>query len=364
MIQIVKKKTPNSKIIKKLREAINLSQEEFLSRMKEDLGYTMSRRTYQRIEKGDDVQPKYLDFIIKFFDKQNLKLDIDDLVIEANKKKSAKAIKKSSDKKIIQTYDYQKTYLYNVNHFEDVSKLISKSSRRKFFYPLTPNSSPVNGAGFIMTSEKQGIEKIISIIDEYGKKQLNNRNQIARENYDNAKQEIDLLSIVTDFGEYIQFLNSQGIRLYASNFDLKQLSVEPVDSHPQNITYSYGVHTKTITIFCFKRDDKSDLNFNYENYWHEEKLNKILKDHSMDKFLIDVDENDKHDRIQEFEEQIEYFNGIDTSKVTFDHRVPFTNDEIDIYDGYEPDGRDLAELESQMEDEYKQQQREKEDDPF
>ena len=98
MIQIVKKKTPNSKIIKKLREAINLSQEEFLSRMKEDLGYTMSRRTYQRIEKGDDVQPKYLDFIIKFFDKQNLKLDIDDLVIEANKKKSAKAIKKSKAK--------------------------------------------------------------------------------------------------------------------------------------------------------------------------------------------------------------------------------------------------------------------------
>ena len=33
----------------------------------EDLGYTMSRRTYQRIEKGDDVQPKYLDYIIKFY---------------------------------------------------------------------------------------------------------------------------------------------------------------------------------------------------------------------------------------------------------------------------------------------------------
>ena len=88
MIQIVKKKKPNSKKIKQLRETNNLSQEDFLSRMKEDLGYTMSRRTYQRIEKGDDVQPKYLDYIIKFYDKKNIKLNIDELVLDNNKKKN------------------------------------------------------------------------------------------------------------------------------------------------------------------------------------------------------------------------------------------------------------------------------------
>jgi len=366
MIQIVKKKKPNSERIKTLREANNLSQEQLLQRMKEDLGYTMSRRTYQRIEKGDDVQPKYLDYIIKFYDRKNIKLKIDELVSEnTKKKKQVGKATKSSSKKIIQDYDYQKAYLYNVSHFEEVSKLIAKSSRRKFFYPLTPNSTHINAAGFYQQSEMETIEKMVSIIDEYGKKQLNNRNQINREKYDSAKLEIDLIKTVTEFGEYVQFLNSQGVRLYSANFDLTQLTIEAVDSHPQNITYVYGVHKKKITIFCFKRDEELDLNFNYENYWHEEKLHKILKDHGMNQFFIDADEHEKHDRIQEFEEQIKYFDGIDTSKVTFDHRVPFTNDDFeDPYEDFEPDGRDLAEMESQMEDEYKQQQREKEDDPF
>ena len=87
MIQIVKKKKPNSEKVKRLREANNLSQEELLENMKEDLGYTMSRRTYQRIEKGDDVQPKYLDYLIKFYDRKNIKLKIDELISENSKKK-------------------------------------------------------------------------------------------------------------------------------------------------------------------------------------------------------------------------------------------------------------------------------------
>ena len=45
-----------------------------------------------------------------------------------------------------------------------------------------------------------------------------------------------------------------------------------------------------------------------------------------------------NDEILAFEQSIKYFEGIDASKVTFDHRVPFTNDD------YEPDGRDLDEL--------------------
>jgi hypothetical protein len=109
MIQIVKKKKPNSERIKTLREVNNLSQEQLLRRMKEDLGYTMSRRTYQRIEKGDDVQPKYLDYLIKFYDRKNIKLKIDELISENSKKKKqvGKTVKSSSEK-IIQTYDYQK----------------------------------------------------------------------------------------------------------------------------------------------------------------------------------------------------------------------------------------------------------------
>ncbi|WP_435089740.1 hypothetical protein ACIJYE_05140 [Candidatus Pelagibacter bacterium nBUS_30] len=346
MIQIVKKKKPNSKKIKQLRETNNLSQEDFLSRMKEDLGYTMSRRTYQRIEKGDDVQPKYLDYIIKFYDKKNIKLNIDELVLDNNKKKIVNKKTKSPAEKIIQTYDYQKVYLYKVNHFEDVSKLITKSSRRKFFYPLTINSSNITSwreLGVIYTSEKDVVKRMVSMIGDFGKKHLNNKNQIAREKYDNADLEFDLIDIVSDFGEFLKFLNSQGVNLYAANFNLAQFGVEAVDPHPYNDLFKYGVYDKVITIFCFKRDNEQDLNFNYENFWHREKLEQLLKKHKMDNFeknQFEWGDPEINDEIQAFEESIKYFDGIDTSKVTFDHRVPFTNDDF----GYEPDGRDLAEM--------------------
>lgn len=366
MIQIVKKKKPNSERIKTLREANNLSQEQLLRRMKEDLGYTMSRRTYQRIEKGDDVQPKYLDYLIKFYDRKNIKLKIDELISENSKKKKqvGKAVKSSSEK-IIQTYDYQKAYLYKVNHFEDVSKLIVKSSRRKFFYPLTINSSSQTSLkeGIIYTSEKDAVRKIVSMIDEYGKKILNNKNQSAREKYDSASLEFDLIDTVSSFGEFLKFLNSQGVNLYAGNFNLAQLGIEAVDPGPYNNYYKYGVYDKTITIFCFKRDDELDLNFNYENYWHREKLEDVLKKNEMDN--IQKDEFDwqgpGYDEIQAFEDTIKYFAGIDTSKVTFDHRVPFTNDDYDNpWDGYEPDGRDMAEIEQELAAE----KNEREDEPF
>tara|TARA_B100001093_G_scaffold210794_1_gene202355 strand:+ start:176 stop:1279 length:1104 start_codon:yes stop_codon:yes gene_type:complete len=367
MIQIVKKKKPNSERIKTLREANNLSQEQLLKRMKEDLGYTMSRRTYQRIEKGDDVQPKYLDSIIKFYDKKNIKLKIDELVSEKTKKKKqvGKATTSPAEK-IIQEYDYQKAYLYKVNHFEDISKLIAKSSRRKFFYPLTINNSSITSYkdGVIHTSEKDCIRKIVSMIDEYGKKQLNNKNQVAREKYDNAKLEFDLIDTVSDFGEFLKFVNSQEVNLYAANFKLAQLAVEAVDPHPYNDIYKYGVYDKTITIFCFKRDSEQDLNFRYENYWHKNKLEQVLKKHKMDNFQKDQFEwqdPETNDEIRAFEESIKYYDGIDTSKVSFDHEIPFTRDDFeDPYEDYEPDGRDMAEIEQELAAE----KNDKEDEPF
>lgn len=369
MIQIVKKKKPNSEKVKRLREANNLSQEELLENMKEDLGYTMSRRTYQRIEKGDDVQPKYLDYIIKFYDKKNIKLNIEDLVSENSRKKiRAGTTTKSTPKNTIQTYEFQKAYLYKVNHFEDISKLISKSVRRKFFYPLTINSSSISNwreLDVIFTSEKDAIRKLVSIIDEFGKKTLNNKNQLARENYNSANLEFELIDTVADFGEFLKFINSQGVNLYAANFNLAQLGIDAIDPHPYNDIYKYGVYDKTISIFCFKRDDEQDLNFNYENYWHRKKLEQILKKNKMDNFQKDQfywQDPDNNDEIQTFEDSIKYFDGIDTSKVTFDHRVPFTNDEFeDPYENFfEPDGKDLAEMEADMAAEKK----EREDEPF
>ena len=89
------------------------------------------------------------------------------------------------------------------------------------------------------------------MIDEYGKKILNNKNQSAREKYDSASLEFDLIDTVSSFGEFLKFLNSQGVNLYAGNFNLAQLGIEAVDPGPYNNYYKYGVYDKTITIFCF-----------------------------------------------------------------------------------------------------------------
>ena len=45
------------------------------------------------------------------------------------------------------------------------------------------------------------------------------------------------------------------------------------------------------------------------------------------------------------QKKIKYYDGIDTSKVSFYHEIPFTRDDFeDPYEDYEPDGRDLAEM--------------------
>ena len=66
MIYIVKKIKPNVSMIKSLRKSINCTQSALLEEMK-SAGYEMSRRTYQKIEKGDLTQNAYLEALIKFY---------------------------------------------------------------------------------------------------------------------------------------------------------------------------------------------------------------------------------------------------------------------------------------------------------
>ena len=203
------------------------------------------------------------------------------------------------------------------------------------------------------------------MINDYGKKHLNSKNQHVREKYDNAELEFDLIDTVADFGEYLQFINSQGINLYAGNFNLPQLGIEAIDPHPFNDIFKYGVYNKTIAIFCFKRDDENDLNFNYDNFWHEQKLKQLLEKYNMNNLVKDVtefSEPEVNEEINEFEDTIKYSEGINPSNVHFDHRVPFTNDDFDdpYEGGYEPDGRDMAEIEAELSAE----KNDKNDEPF
>ena len=345
MIQKVKKVKPDGKYIAELRESKNLSQDKFLKELKRKLGYGMSKRTYQRIEKGDDTQPLYIEHIHKFYYGLNLiskktkeKITIDDLLILPKEKKiSNDSNKKKKNFKLAAT-EMQKTYLYAVNHFEDIAKLISKSHRRKFFYPLTIDSRDGYNEYDTRFDEQSAIESIVKQIDDYGKKRADIKYNSRTENYGNADLEVNEINQIAKFGNCLNYLNNypqRGINLYAGNVTLPRLTTMLVDPHPFNDILKYGVGEIVTTILCFKRDEAPDLNFNYMNYFHKEKLNFLLKEKKMDKYEGDSDYFEKQEYdIQAFEDEIKYFQGIDASKVTFDHYVPYTADEapFDIQD--------------------------------
>jgi len=268
------------------------------------------------------------------------------LILPKEKKKNYDSNKKKSLKPA--AFEVQKTYLYAVNHFDDIAKLISKSHKRKFFYPLTIAPKEYSGEYSPRWSEQEAIESIVKQIDDYGKKRADIKHNSKTENYGNSDLEVGEIAQIAKFGECIQFLKNQPkqINLYVGNVTLPRLTTMPVDPHPFNDIYKYGVGEITISILCFKRDEASDLNFNYMNYFHKEKLNFLLKEKQMDKYEGDPDyfEN-QHSDIQAFEDEIKYFQGIDASKVTFDHYVPYTADEIpgdfeyadDDYPGPDPE---------------------------
>ena len=77
MIKVIKKVKPDANKIVKLRESLNQTQKSLL-KLLDERGYGMSRATYQRIERGEDIQPLYIEKLSKFYSKyfsSNSKLD-------------------------------------------------------------------------------------------------------------------------------------------------------------------------------------------------------------------------------------------------------------------------------------------------
>lgn len=339
MIKIIKKVKPNNKLITDIRNAIGLTQQGLLKEINK-MGYTISRRTYQRIENGDDTQPIYIEKLSKFFNRYSSEINnipiknlgISDLIISAKDKKNNPL----KGKKIPEVKN-EKCYLYKIDYFEEIQKLILKSDRRKFFFPLTPSEYDyTEGRAEKPLTEKNAIESIVNLIDEIFKSKDQRLNPINNERYGDVKNELDLLKNITTFGEHINFLNSKNIEisLYAGNFTLNEYGFHPKDPHPNCNEYVYKIIPKIISILCFKRDTAKDLNFNYDNYWHYEQLQAQLEIHNMSDFEVSDDNLSSQMKVNEFQDSIKYFSGIDVSKVSFDHHVPYTTDDspFDIQD--------------------------------
>ena len=328
MIYVVKREKPNVDLIKSLRKSINCTQSALLAEMK-SAGYEISRRTYQKIEKGELTQNSYLEKLIKFYTNRlpashkhkNLKLG--DLYKNKRREykiiKTSKKSKKSSEAKENFTgihQDTEQVIMHKVMNFDDVIKNISISSKRKFYFKVHASHENFKSSDGSPISANSAIKHIVHQIDDY-KKSPN----LKTDEFGSTKNEFDKLDQVTVFGENIEFLHNEGISLYAGLLYLPQYEWIPFDNHPSNDHYIYGVKRIVYTIFCFKNDTQKDLIFHYDNFWPEDRLKYFLKKNKQ--FELDSSDDfqvqSMNDDVKLFEDEIKYFSGIDDSKVEFDH---------------------------------------------
>ena len=111
-------------------------------------GYEISRRTYQKIEKGDLTKRSFLEALIKFYTNRLpashklKKIKIEDLYKTKERKfktiKNPKKTKKISKKEdfIGKYQDKQQVIMHKVMNFDDVVKNISISDKRKFYFKV------------------------------------------------------------------------------------------------------------------------------------------------------------------------------------------------------------------------------------
>ena len=247
MIYIVKRKKPNTKLIKHLRWSIKCTQASLLAEMKND-GYEISRRTYQKMEHGEETQITYFEKLIKFYTKRlpikhaykNIK--IEDLIFVPKKTQLSKKLKKvviskkkegskNSDEFVGILENSEQVVMYKILNFEDIVKNISISTKRKFFYK-------VNTAGMNLyegTSGTDCIKAIVRQIDEFKKNKIQSNN----DEFGNESNEFKKLEEVTEFAENITRLHNWGVSLYVGLLYLPQYSWKPVDPHPANDHYEY-----------------------------------------------------------------------------------------------------------------------------
>ncbi len=337
MIFKVQKERPHKGLIKSLRESINCTQSELLEQMKK-LGYEISRRTYQKIEKGEKTQRSYIEKLTKFYAKNlptnhiHKNIQVEDLILNPKRINVANIKqldqdnlnkKKYSDKFVGALEEDNKAVLYKVENFEEIIKNISVSSKRKFYYKMTASNEIYSSPGGEPLSSADAIKRIVKQIDNIKNKNFHR----SSEDFGTEKQEFDKLDEVTIFTDHIKFLKQDGISLYAGLLYLPQYNWKAVSSHPANDRYQYQVDTTIYTIFCFKDDVEPDLIFHYQNVWTKDKLNYFLNKEKQDFLIDETDENQVQEgqaNVRVFNEKIKYFSGVDDSKVYFDHAFSFS----------------------------------------
>ena len=273
-----KKYIANKDVIRGLREKANLNQNYFKEKGEAE---GISYRQYQRAEAGEEVSKNLLDSIARFYDQflKNKKgskenITFENLVKKTDIKNKDTEKKNQDNEKTNMGFKQESSYLYRVEKHNQLERVIKLSSfRRKIFYKFDP--SPID-AGLI----KNFLTDITN---------LKTQKKITKDTdyYHELEHEISSLNRVTGIASSLIELKKREINVFAGNFNLPIITIEPDDPEKIYFDEQFGddagdwhscVSNINYAIFCFDKNNVSpSITFTYHNNFYKEKLEQLNK---------------------------------------------------------------------------------------
>ena len=277
------------------------------------MGLEMSERSYQRLFEENrkhtkDAITTIFMFFEKYFQQNDINVPITINALCKDLKEKANLFK--GDPTNIDAVE-DTVFLYPINSFNTLEKIIFSSVRRKFFYPKLPNNEQVQ----VM---KEIINEITKIFNEQKGKRFKKKRFSDTANYDEIEKEIYQLDSFSSFSNSIIQLNEKGIYLYAGNYVLSNISgVER--NEIDKVRISAGIHNTNYAIFCFDKEKSFSKTFKYINPYPAEKLKSVISKNPVADQVVDLT-NDEESNWQDIQTASSYVG--------------------DHYYGFDPEGSD------------------------
>jgi transcriptional regulator with XRE-family HTH domain len=263
----------DKKKLKDLRKKAGINQIDF-SKGNKYGNSGFSYRSYQRAEEKDGkISYEQIKAIARFFDKfyrdkkQPINLTAEQLIIRQFNKK----IKKD----LLKTVVSQSCFLYRVEEYNQLEQTIDFSdNKRQFYYLFNPNSE-----------ESLILQKSINEIHEiHASIRLDKAYHPSSDDFTNEDlgSEMKKLERISKISNRLKSINTGSIYLYSGNFPFPQIDHYPMEEPWEQNNEWHGnwgaqVNFKNYAIFAFSKSKNSaSLNFSYNNFWHNEKLKKII----------------------------------------------------------------------------------------
>ena len=280
-----KKYKANKEAILALRKKAKLTQLYFNKKNSEGFSY----RNYQRAEAGEEMSKNVLVSIAKFYDKflkstnkSSKNITIEDIIIKDSSTKTDQ-----TEKSNLKNFKEESAYLYRVENHNQLEQVIKLSNyRRKIFYMFDPDFNETGLIkNFLMDVTELKLPKGNKIVDT--------------DFFGELETELNSLSKISNISSSLNKLKLNNIIVYAGNFSLPIIYMEPDD--PSQLKYDDGFNDETgdyhscVTLVNYailsfsKADEKADeevppflrsssITFTYHNNWPKEKLERANKE--------------------------------------------------------------------------------------